>query len=61
MALTDGILVGRELEYGQLIIPFQLRLETQNAFYLTHRLGRHLTYGMRSFYDWIFDTMKVDT
>ena len=60
MALTDGILVERELQYGQLIIPFDLRLETQNAFYLVHRLGRQLTYGMRSFYDWIFDTMKAE-
>ncbi len=61
VALTDGILVERELEYGQLIMPFELRLETQNAFYLTHRLGRQLTYGMRCFHDWIFATMKADS
>ena len=58
VALTDVILVERELEYGQLIIPFELRLETQNAFYLTHQLGRQLTYGMKAFHDWIFEALK---
>ena len=60
VALTDGILVDRELEYNQLIMPFELRLKTQNAFYLTHRQGRQLTYGMRAFHDWIFRTMEAD-
>ncbi len=59
VALTDSVLVDRELEYGQLIVPFELRLKTQNAFYLTHRLGRQLTYGMRSFHDWILGAMKI--
>ena len=58
VALTDVILVERELEYGQLIIPLELRLETQNAFYLTHQLGRQLTYGMKAFHDWIFEAIK---
>jgi LysR family glycine cleavage system transcriptional activator len=59
VALTDGILVDRELEYGQLIIPFELRLKTQNAFYLTHQRGRQLTYGMRCFLEWIMDVMEI--
>ena len=53
VALTDYKLVERELEYGQLKVPFELRLETEHGFYLVYPENRQLTYGMRAFRDWI--------
>lgn len=57
VALTDYKLVERELAYGQLKIPFDLRLETENGFYLVYPLDRQLTYGMKAFRDWICTAM----
>ncbi len=58
--MTDSSLVERELKYGQLIIPFDIALETPNAFYLVYQKGRQLTHGMKAFRDWIFNEMEVD-
>ncbi|MEW7978847.1 MAG: hypothetical protein AB2813_03350 [Candidatus Sedimenticola endophacoides] len=33
VALSDRRMIERELEYGQLVIPFDIRFETKNAFY----------------------------
>ena len=60
VALTDTRLVEREIEYGQLVVPFDLKLETQNGFYLTHQQGRPLTYGMKAFRDWIVAAIEED-
>lgn len=57
VALTDYKLVERELAYGQLIVPLDLKLETENGFYLVYPKGRQLTYGMRAFRDWIHAVM----
>lgn len=53
VALTDYKLVERELAYGQLKVPFDLRLETENGFYLVYPADRQLTYGMKAFRDWV--------
>lgn len=53
VALTDCILVERELKYGQLIIPLELELETSNAFFLCSPEGRKHSLGMQVFRDWI--------
>ena len=57
VALTDYKLVERELAYGQLRVPFDLRLETENGFYLVYPANRQLSYGMKVFRDWI---VKLD-
>ena len=59
VALTDFKLVERELAYGHLIMPFNLRLETENGFYLVYPADRQLTYGMRAFRDWIVAAMDA--
>ena len=59
VALTESSLVERELDYGQLIVPFELELETRNGFYLVYQKGRQLNYGMRSFRDWLFERIGV--
>jgi len=58
VALTDYKLVERELAYGQLKVLFDLRLETENGFYLVYPFDRQLTYGMRAFRDWIVAIMS---
>ena len=57
VALTDYKLVERELAYGQLKVPLDLRLDTENGFYLVYPCDRQLTYGMKAFRDWIVATM----
>ena len=57
VALTDYKLVERELKYGQLKVPFDLRLETENGFHLVYPAERQLTYGMKAFRDWICTAM----
>ena len=59
VALTESSLVERELDYGQLVVPFDLALETRNGFYLVYQKGRQLNYGMRSFSDWLFEQIGV--
>jgi LysR family glycine cleavage system transcriptional activator len=53
VALADLELVERELQYGQLIIPFHLEFDTKKAFYLAYQRGRQMTRPMQAFHDWI--------
>jgi len=60
IALTDRQLVERELEYGQLVAPFDVEIETENGFYLVHKKGRPLTYSMKAFYEWIVAVKAIE-
>lgn len=60
VALTDISLAEREIGYGQLVVPFDLKLETKNGFYLAHQQGRPQTYGMKAFHDWIMHRIEKD-
>ena len=60
VALTDRGLVERELRYGLLVIPFDLQLESDRAFYLSYQKRRRMTHGMKAFHDWIVDQMKLE-
>ncbi len=60
IALTDSHLVERELEYGQLIAPFDVEVETPNSFYLVHKKGRQLTYSMKAFYEWVVAVKAIE-
>lgn len=60
IALTDSRLAERELEYGQLIAPFEVEVETANSFYLVYKKDRQLSYAMKAFYDWIISVKAVD-
>ena len=54
IALADRQLVDKELERGELVIPFDISLDTQSAFYLVYPQERALmNYGMKAFCDWI--------
>ncbi|WP_286237236.1 transcriptional regulator GcvA [Neptuniibacter halophilus] len=60
IALADRGLAVRELEYGQLICPLDITLNTQKAFYLVYQKSRPLTESMQAFRDWILDEMQTE-
>ncbi|MCV6590693.1 MAG: transcriptional regulator GcvA [Marinobacterium sp.] len=53
IALSDSSLIERELQLRQLIIPFDISLDTRKAFYLVYPKNRPLSYGMEAFRDWV--------
>ncbi|EAR62383.1 positive regulator of gcv operon [Oceanospirillum sp. MED92] len=60
IALADRGLAERELEYGQLVCPLDISLDTQKAFYLVYQKGRPLTESMQAFRDWILEEMQAE-
>jgi LysR family glycine cleavage system transcriptional activator len=60
ITLADRGLAERELEYGQLICPLDISLDTQKSFYLVYQKGRPLTESMQAFRDWILDEMQTE-
>ncbi|WP_430460478.1 transcriptional regulator GcvA [Thalassolituus sp. LLYu03] len=59
VALADVTLSSREVESGQLVIPFDIPLDSHKAFYLVYRKHRPLTVGMRAFKEWLISEMDV--
>lgn len=53
VALADVHLVKREVQYGQLMIPFDIQMDTHKGFYLVYQQDRQLTDGMQAFKDWV--------
>lgn len=60
IALADAYLVEREVQYGQLVVPFDISMDTHKGFYLVYQQGRQLTYGMQSFYDWLCSEIQKE-
>jgi len=60
VALADRALVQRELESGQLVVPFDITLDKPKGFYLVYQERRQLTHGMEAFRDWILAEMQQD-
>ncbi|PSL12260.1 LysR family glycine cleavage system transcriptional activator [Marinobacterium halophilum] len=60
LALADRALIQRELEAGQLVIPFDITLDKPKAFYLVYQEKRQLTYAMQAFRDWMLQEMQQD-
>ena len=60
IALADRVLTQREIESGKLVAPFDITLDTHNAFYLVYKQNRKLTYAMEAFRDWIMEEMQAD-
>jgi len=53
IALSDISLIERELQLKQLVVPFDIHLNTRKAFYLVYPEHRPLSYSMEVFRDWI--------
>jgi LysR family glycine cleavage system transcriptional activator len=58
IALADRTLSAREIESGKLLMPFDIVLDTNRAFYLVHNKNRLLSYGMGVFKDWVIGEMN---
>lgn len=59
VALADRTLTSREINTGQLIVPFDIRLDTHKAFYLVYQKHRPLTAGMKAFKEWLMSEMQA--
>lgn len=60
IALADRTMTSREIESGKLIMPFDILLDSQRAFYLVHNKNPMMTYGMRVFKEWVIDEVHND-
>ena len=60
IALADRTMTAREIESGKLIMPFDILLDSQRAFYLVHNKNPMMTYGMRVFKEWVIDEVQND-
>lgn len=58
VALADSTLTSREINAGQLVVPFNIPLDTHRAFYLVYRKQRPLTAGMKAFKEWMMTEMQ---
>ena len=58
IALADSTLTSKEIASGKLVVPFNIQLDTNKAFYLVYRKHRPLTAGMQAFKDWIMEEMQ---
>lgn len=58
VALGDLTLSSREISKGQLVVPFDIALDTHKSFYLVYRKGRPETRAMRAFREWMIEEMQ---
>lgn len=58
VALGDRTTSSREIEQGQLIVPFDIPLDTHKSYYLVYRKGRTKTRAMQVFLEWLMDEMQ---
>ena len=58
VALSDSQLIEREVQYGQLVQPFDMVLQSARNFYLVYSNKRQPTFGMESFRDWLMVKME---
>lgn len=60
VALADVALLQREIASGLLVAPFDVSLDSHNAFYLVYKENRTLTPAMQIFRDWMLEEMQRD-
>ncbi|RDE22453.1 transcriptional regulator GcvA [Motiliproteus coralliicola] len=58
IALADRQLVDKELARGDLVVPFDIGLDTHSAFYLVYPQDRPLSYAGKAFRDWILEQLQ---
>lgn len=59
-ALADVSLASENIKRGDLIMPIDVRLKLQKAFYLVYQKNRKLTFAMKAFKEWIMLEMSKD-
>jgi LysR family glycine cleavage system transcriptional activator len=60
IALADVSLASESLRQGELIIPIDIRLQLDKAFYLVYQKNRKLTFAMKAFKEWMMIEMSKD-
>ncbi len=60
IALADLSLASESLKKGELVIPIDIRLQLQKAFYLVYQKNRKMTYSMKVFKEWMMAEMSED-
>ncbi|WP_417518695.1 transcriptional regulator GcvA [Marinobacter sp.] len=59
VALADLTLTSREISSGNLVVPFNIPLDTRKAFYLVHQKHRPLTAAMKAFKEWLIAEIQA--
>ncbi|WP_100639133.1 transcriptional regulator GcvA [Marinobacter salexigens] len=59
VALADLTLTSREISSGNLVVPFDIPLDTRKAFYLVHQKNRPLTVAMKAFKEWLITEIQA--
>ncbi len=59
-ALADVSLASENLKKGDLVMPIDVRLKLDKAFYLVYQKNRKLTFAMKAFKEWIMLEMSKD-
>lgn len=59
VALADNTLSSREIAQGELIMPFDIQLDTHKSYYLVYQKGKPVTHGMQVFKDWVDEEMRA--
>lgn len=58
IALADASLAEKTIAKGDLVIPFDIRLKLDEAFYLVYQKNRKMTFAMQAFKDWVMMEMQ---
>mgnify|MGYP000264974862 FL=1 len=60
IALVDINLASEGIRKGELVIPIDIRLQLEKAFYLVYQKNRKMTFAMKAFKEWIMNEMSSD-
>lgn len=60
IALADISLASESIRKGELIMPIDIRLRLEKAFYLVYQKNRKMTFAMKAFKEWIINEMSTD-
>lgn len=60
IALADISLASESIRKGELVIPFDIRLKLEKAFYIVYQKNRKMTFAMKAFKEWMMSEMSND-
>lgn len=61
IALADISLASESIRKGELIMPFDIRLKLEKAFYVVYQKNRKMTFAMKAFKEWMMNEMSSDS
>jgi LysR family transcriptional regulator, glycine cleavage system transcriptional activator len=60
VALADFSLASQSIKKGELVMPIDVRLKLEKAFYLVYQKNRKMTFAMKAFKEWMMVEMSKD-